>query len=67
MQEKPMASAQAQQPPQSPPQQPAQKKPLRQALSEAHEQEYGGGSSKNRLVQLTQEGLAMLQRLNQGQ
>ena len=53
----------AQAPSQSAPQ---KKKPLRQQLEEAHQAEYGQANEKSRLIQLTQEGLAMLQRLNQG-
>lgn len=42
------------------------KKPLREKLEEQFEAGYSQGSEKERLIQLTQEGLAMLQRLNQG-
>ena len=42
------------------------KQPLRDELQQEFESQYGQDNSKNRLVELTQEGLAMLQRLNQG-
>ena len=46
--------------------QPQRKQSLIQNLEAAHEAEYGEAAKKNRLIQLTEQGLSMLQSLNRG-